>query len=319
MMLQQKVPTVPFRLADLAELGLSRHELRRMVTEDLVRRVVRGAYLPTHLSEETAWRARTIALVVAPDHVVTDRTAAWIHGIDCLTYAEHDAPPPLDACAFRGHTPTKREGVAGRTRDLAPRDVMEIDGLRVTTPLRTALDLGCLLRRREAKAALDALCRRHGLTAGGLAAEARHFKGRRGVRQLRELIGRVNPINESARESWTELAILDAGLPAPECQVWIEVDGVRRYRLDFAYRHARIAIEYDGWAAHERTRDQRDSDRDRRAWLRDDGWTIIVVRRGDFTGDRHDRWLQYLREALEPSYSNVRRMERNSRLIGPEA
>lgn len=195
---------------------------------------------------------------------------------------------------------------------------MEIDGLHLTTPLRTALDLGCLLRRREAKAALDAFCRRHGLTADELSREARSFKGRRGVRQLRELIGRVNPVNESARESWTELAILDAGLPAPECQVWVEVDGEPRYRLDFAYRHARIAIEYDGWEAHERTRDQRDHDRDRRAWLRDNGWTIIVVRRGDFTGQRHDRWLRELRSVLEPRYSNVRRMERNSRLTGPE-
>lgn len=319
MMVPTKVPTAPFTLGDLAALGLTRHGVRRMIDEGLVRRVVRNAYLPTNLPDDTEQRARTVALVVAPGQVVTDRTAAWIHGIDTFTYAERDAPPPIDTCALRGHSPSSRDGVAGRTRDLAPCDIMEIDGLRVTTPLRTALDLGCLLRRREAKAALDAFCRVHGFTARDLAAAEKRFKGRRGVRQLRELIAKVNPRNESARESWTELAILDEGLPAPESQVWIEVDGVRRYRLDLAYRHARIAVEYDGWDAHERSQAQRDNDRDRRAWLRDNGWTVIVVRRGDFTGDRLERWLRELREALEPTYSNVRRMERNSRITRPEA
>ena len=35
-------------------------------------------------------------------------------------------------------------------------------------------------------------------------------------------------------------------------------------------------------------------------------WTVIVVRRGDFTGERLDRWLGELRDALQPDYSNRR-------------
>lgn len=319
MMIPSKVPTAPFALRDLAVLDLTRHDLRRMVRDGLVRHVTRGAYAPSSMPDDIETRARTIALVTAAGHVVTDRTAAWLHGIDTLTYAEHDNPPPVDSCALRGRNPTEREGVAGRTRDLAPEDIVEIAGVRVTTPLRTALDLGCLLKRREAKAALDAFARVHGITAGDLALGARRFAGRRGVRQLRELIALVNPLNESPRESWTELAILDDGLPAPESQWWIEVDGVPRYRLDLAYPYARIAVEYDGWEAHERTPEQRREDDERRAWLREHGWTVIVVRRGDFTGDRLHHWLQELRDALQPTYSTVRRMERNSRLTGPEA
>ena len=84
------------------------------------------------------------------------------------------------------------------------------------------------------------------------------------------------------------LAIADAGLPLPEPQVWIEIDGVPTYRLDFAYRRARVVVEYDGEEAHE---GREAEDEERRAWLRRHGWTVIVVRIGDFTGEALDRWL----------------------------
>ena len=53
-----------------------------------------------------------------------------------------------------------------------------------------------------------------------------------------------------------------------------------------------------------------DHDRRRRKRLRDNGWTIIVVRRGDFAGDAPDRWLRELRDALAPSYSPLMKLER---------
>lgn len=312
--MNDQLPDRPFTTAERAALGLSQHTLERSIKERVVRRVVRGCYVRADLPDSLELRAAAIARVLKPHQVVTDRTAAWLHGIDALTYAEHDVLPPVDVCSLRGNGPSQRAGVDGHTRDLGPRDVMEVHGVRVATPLRTALDLGCLLKRREAMAALDAFCRVHGLSQALLAREATRFRRRRGVVQLRELIGLIDPRAESARESWTRLAIHDAGLPAPEPQVWIEIDGIPTYRLDLAYRRRRIVVEYDGFDAHDRTEDQSEYDESRRGWLRDNGWTIIVIRVGDFTGDNLDRWLKELRAALEPSYSNVRRMERNARL-----
>lgn len=313
-MAEIEIPDNPFTHRDLDDIGISREQLRRLVEADLVRRLVRGAYLKAGIELTPQVRARTVAAVITSHHVVCDRTAAWIHGVDTLTYAEQDIPPPIDVCALRGHEPSERDGVAARSRDLAPHDFMTLHGLRVTTPRRTALDLGCLLRRREAMAALDAFARLHGLTRDELALEARRYRRRRGVIQLRELVALVDARAESARESWTRLAIHDAGIIAPEPQVWIEIDGVPTYRLDLAYRRARVTVEYDGWDAHERTPEQKAHDRKRRRWLRANGWTIIVIRRGDFTGDALDRWLGELRAALRPTYSNVRRMERGSRM-----
>ncbi len=113
---------------------------------------------------------------------------------------------------------------------------MELYGVTVTTPLRTALDLACNLRRREAMAAVNAFARSHGVTAEQMGAELRRFRGRRGVRQLRDLISLLEPLIESQRESWLWLEIHDHGLPLPVPQHWIDIDGVPTYRLDFAIR-----------------------------------------------------------------------------------
>ena len=174
----------------------------------------------------------------------------------------------------------------------------------MTTPLRTALDLGCNLKRREAMAALNEFARHHGITRDSLDRELPRFRGRRGVVQLRELVPLLNRRLESQRESWTLLAINDAGLPLPEAQVWVDVEGIPTYRLDFAYRLAKVAIEYDG-EDHDDP-DQRTYDEERRGWLIDHGWTIVIVRKGDFTGDRLDAWLREIKEALTPTYSSRR-------------
>ena len=141
--------------------------------------------------------------------------------------------------------------------------------------------------------------RRHGLTQELLGTGALRFFRRRGVVQLRQLIPLADPRAESMRESWTRLEILDAGLPCPELQHWIEIDGVPVFRLDLAYPLHRVAVEYDGADFHNRTPEQRTHDRERRAWLDEHGWTVIIVRKGDFTGAALDRWLSELRAALQ--------------------
>ncbi|MFC5729633.1 MULTISPECIES: endonuclease domain-containing protein [Nocardioides] len=275
------------------------------VVDGLLRRPVRGSYRPRRGSDNALADLAAVALA-RPHDVFIDRTAALIHGVDAYTRAEHDLTLSVEMCALRGSDPTELTGVDGRTRDLAPDDIVEVHGLRVTTPLRTAMDLGCNLRRREAFAAMNELARHHRLTVADLAASLPRFRGRRGVVQLRQLIALLEPRVESQRESWTLLAIVDAGLPRPEPQHWIVLDGVPTFRLDFAYPGLRACVEYDGVDAHQQVPAQLEHDRQRRDWLRDHGWTVIVVRNGDFTGPALDRWLRELRAALATSYS-VRR------------
>ena len=83
-----------------------------------------------------------------------------------LRGARRDAAARVVRAAWTRADRTPR-GV-GRTRDLRSDDIILLDGVRVTTPLRTAADLLCLLPRREALAAADALMREHGFTRADL-------------------------------------------------------------------------------------------------------------------------------------------------------
>lgn len=242
-------------------------------------------------------RLRAAALVMPPGSVVVDRSAAGVWGVDCFRYRELDHPPPLEWATLRGRRSSKRAEVHGRSRDLVPEDWSVVEGVRVLTPLRTAMDLGCSLNRRDALSAMDALMRAHGFTRSQMRAMLRRYARRRGVVQLRELISLVDPRAESSGETWTRLAIVDANLPVPELQWWVDVEGVPTYRLDLAYPKAKIAIEYDG-AEHHSSRADKLHDEQRRRWLRCNGWTVIVVDRNSFDPDALDAWIAELRAAL---------------------
>ncbi|HJQ06925.1 MAG TPA: DUF559 domain-containing protein [Nocardioides sp.] len=295
----------PFTVRQAEARGITRQQLHRMVTSRLVRRVLTGVYVAADVPASSELLLEALALVVPADHVITDRTAALVHGVEVFSPSERGAVPRIETCALRGRHPTQRPQTRSGTRTLLPVDVMNLGSLLVTTPHRTALDLGCHLRRRDAMAAMNALARLHELTPAMLALSLPRYRGRRGVVQLRQLIPLVDGRIESHRESWAWLELADAGLPRPEPQHWIEIDGIPTYRLDFAYPHQRVAVEYDGEDFHA-SDEQKLDDEDRRRWLRRNGWTVVVVRKGDFTGRRLDAWVREVRVALRDQSTNRR-------------
>jgi hypothetical protein len=290
-------PDAPFTWPMARHLGISRDFLDRAVRNREVIRLFRGAYLRADIEVTPLVRAQTLALVVGPNCVMCDRTAAWILGVECYEYRQLDGPLPIESYVLRGNDPTDRLECSGGTRDLQPCDWIEIAGVPVTTPIRTALDLGCKLRRRQALAAMDALMRAHGFTRDDMRRLLPRYFRRRGVIQLRELVPLVDGRAESTGESWSRLEIRDRGLPAPEPQYWVHVAGVPTYRLDLAYPHARVVVEYDGEEFHSSEED-RARDEARRGWLREHGWTVIVLDKDSFTEEAILVWIRELREAL---------------------
>jgi very-short-patch-repair endonuclease len=71
----------------------------------------------------------------------------------------------------------------------------------------------------------------------------------------------------------------------------------RELRLDLAYPKHRVCIEYDGAEFHTSPA-QRIHDEDRRALLRQHGWTVIVVTKADLDRDAISRWTGEIRAAL---------------------
>lgn len=292
-----ELPDRPFRFDQLGELGVTPHQLRALVDDGRVRRVLHGVYADAGLADDTRLRARAAALVVAPSAVICDRSAAWLHGVDVFEPGQKVGPPDLELVTPCRAAKVRRTGTSAARRNLRPQDLVTLEGVRVTTPLRTACDLGRLRGRMGAFAALCMLGRERGFGAAEVRAMLPHLKGLRGVVQLRELAALMTTRCESPSEAWTLLAILDAGLPRPEAQVEVVLEGYGLVRLDFAYRLVRIVIEYDGEEHHLRPED-RERDARRRAALRAAGWIVIVVRKKDFSGEALDRWLAEVRRAL---------------------
>lgn len=296
-MLPTVFPAVPFTAEMLAERGVPPKQLARAVANREVRRVLRGVFVCADAPDTIELRASAAALVVSSHLVLCDRTAAWMHGVDVLDFRELDVLPRLDTFALRDRSRTARPECRRGQRDLLPGDICIINGVAVTTPLRTCLDLACCLSRRSALAALDAFMRQHGVTREDMQRLLPRYFRRRGVLQLRQLIPLADARAESQPESWTRLEIVDAGLPRPELQYWVTVGGRPVFRLDLAYPHAKVAVEYDGREFHEGD-EQRQADDRRRTWLRDRGWVVVVLDKDSFTPDAVAAWTAELRTAL---------------------
>ena len=288
----------PFTHQQAVDLGVSREVLRRMVRVGLLRRVLRGVYVDAAADDGLLMRARAVALVLPETAIVTDRTAAWLHGVDALRPGDHLVPPPVEVFQQPGRTRVRSAATSGGERTLLRHDVEVLHGVRVTTPLRTALDLGRLTRRDHAFAALDALLRLGRFGQDELLRDVERFRGQRGVVQLRELAPLADARAESPGESVLRLRWLDSTLPRPELQVEVRERGVLRARLDLAVPELRLAVEYDGRDWHTSPA-QRVHDRQRRDWLGAHGWTVVVLGRSEVFEQPHLAVVR-IRDALVP-------------------
>lgn len=274
---------VPFDRGTARAAGLTDRHLHDLEAAGLLRRVLQGVYAAAQSPDSVRDRVRALHLVLPPDTVVTDRTAGWLHGIPILRRGAHLVAPPLDL-ATTTDTRVRRCGTDGHRRMLSKRDVMDLYGVPVTTPLRTACDLGRLLWRFDALAAVDGALRL-GVRREQLMAETGRFQGFRGVRQLRMLVPLADGRAESPGESALRLHWHDAGLPRPELQHEIlDDDGWPRFRLDVPAPDVRYAAEYDGVEFHS-SRGDRDHDHARRQWIREErNWVIDVFDKDDVYG-----------------------------------
>ena len=199
--------TEPFTPAMAARAGVGRAALDRLHREGRVRRLLRGVYVDATVPVSTTVRARALALVVG-GQLVVGTTAAWLYGVE-VHRREGGSPVPIEV-----HARVRQRYVDRPTR-YAAQDMHTVDGVRCTTPLRTALDLGRLLSADRALAALDGLLRLGAFSHTALMAELPRFGGQAGIVQLRELAASADARAEGAAESVLRLRWLHGRLPTP--------------------------------------------------------------------------------------------------------
>lgn len=293
----------PFTTAYAGSVGVGPTLRRRLVASGLLRPVLRGVLVATQVPDSLLLRVGAVRLVV-PDHAVAvDRLAAWIHGVDALPRSAIHQMPSLDVFSLAASR-MRRAGIRSGIRDLARRDVCVIDGMQVTSPLRTACDLGRLLWRYDALGAIDGFLR-IGVEQAELVSEAERFKGHRGVVQLRRLAPLGDPRAESQPESALRLHWHEAGLPPPDAQIWVYDGDVPRYRIDLGHETTRYGVEYFGEEWH--GEDRREHDDGRVQWLEERDWVIDV-------------FLKHHVYGLDPAGVRLRRgFERARRSLGLRA
>ncbi|MBC6448462.1 endonuclease domain-containing protein [Actinokineospora xionganensis] len=221
---------------------------------------------------EMPTRAAAGLLHVGPGSALTGPTAAWLYG---CTAADIGVVHILTSY----HRPIRgRAGLAVHSGILDGLDTTELAGLRVVGLDFAIAEVLCGGHRPTVLACADqALALVQPADRGELHAAIRHRidtrRDPRGRRRAQALMDLATGKPESPAESALLLALFDDGLPVPRAQVPVtDIHGRERYRLDFAWEEPMIALEYDGYVAHE-ARVERDAERD--TDLRSRGWLIV--------------------------------------------
>lgn len=299
--------TEPFTTAEALGRGVTAKQLTRLVKDGYLRRPLKGVYLAAQVEDSQEMRGRVVCKAAPPGTVVTDWTATWYwSGLD--RPGSHLELPRLDVFKFRGHDRLRNPLVKSGERWLLPSDVVALDGnVWITTPIRTAWDLGRFSPRITAIGGMDALCRAEGFDSAELVEGVERFRRQRGVVQLRGLAPQVDPRAESMGESAVRLSWKDcAGLPEPELQIPVyDAGGVLLYRLDLGVHELLLGVEYDGEAWHSSDED-RAHDEKRRTELEDvHGYRIDVFRRRHVFG-QHAIVMERLQAAVREARSRLR-------------
>lgn len=266
----------PFTTSQAAALGVSAYHLKLLRDAGFLVTRLKGVHHAASLSDCIDLRIACLRLVVPEGYVVVDRTAAWLWGaVMALAPGDHLEVPPICLFAPPGRRLRNKLATSGE-RSLSEQDVVELGGLLVTTPLRTACDLARLEHRFQALGSMDALARVSGITGEQIGVELQRFKGMRGVIQARVLAMLVDPKSESQLESAGRLTWHDECVPWPECQVDIPSPTGGHYYIDVGLRTKRFGLELNGKEFH--GEDRQEHDESRLEWAAEEQeWTIVVA------------------------------------------
>lgn len=237
--------------------------------------VHKDVYVPRGTRPTSIMRAKAAWLRSKRRGVLAGFSAAALHG------ARFIGPEVPAYVIDRYCRPTR--GVVVWEDNVDADELCCIGEMRLTTPLRTAVDLARKFPEDIAIPAIDALARAARLTVADIELASARHRGQRGIRQARKTIGLVDPKAESPRETALRLLIIRSGLPKPESQYLIDNEyGALIGVVDFAWPDLKIAIEYEG--VHHTDPDAVRRDIARIESMAEVGWLVIRVTARDPAG-----------------------------------
>jgi hypothetical protein len=216
----------------LARGGLTKGQLRWNYKS-----IYPGIYVP-RTTAPSLWRNTVGAwLWSGRTGVIAGRAAAALHGALWV-----EAATPIEMIWRSSRPPS---GIVVRNERLDADEIVDIDGMPVTNPARTALDLARHLPRDLAVRHLDALARATGIEACDALSLAQRYPRARGLRRSAVALDLMDPGGQSPKETWLRLVLIDAGLPRPRTQIRVS-DGFNEAFIDMGYDGPMVGLDYDG-------------------------------------------------------------------------
>lgn len=263
---------------------LTERQLRRSCT-----RIYRNIYLRRGVEPNATNRAVAAWLWSGKQAVVAGNSAAALLGAKWV-----DAQAPAELISDRKRPPPL---IITRNETLLAGETVRVNGIPVTSPSRTAFDLGRRPGLQIAVVRIDALARATGVTVEAAEALIDLHRGARGIKQLRQVLTLVDAGAESPQETRTRLLVVAAGLPRPQTQIEVFNDWGRVLaRIDMGWPEIKVGIEYDG-SQHWTDSRIRTNDIDRAAELQRRGWILVRVS-ADLLRYRPDVVISRVRDAL---------------------
>jgi very-short-patch-repair endonuclease len=193
--------------------------------------------------------------------VITGRAAAAMHGALWI-----QSCTPVEIIGRGGRPPN---GIVVRNERIEADEIVELDGLPVTTPDRTAFDLARHLPRDAAVVHLDSLARATDVKSADILLLAQRYPRARGLPRSRIALGLMDGGAQSPKETELRLLLIDAGLSAPRTQIRVS-DGLNEAFIDMGYDEPMVGLDYDG----------RQHLTDRSRYVHDIGRAELIERQG---------------------------------------
>ncbi|MFI7483970.1 hypothetical protein ACH9EU_16315 [Kocuria sp. M1R5S2] len=254
--LPARLQGIGFCRRDALSLGVADHRLRY---PDLSSPVGRGVRVPSQCPAPQLEAARALAARY-PGVVVSHRSAAL--ALRLRVPAHWGTTTELWLTRGDNTRALRRPGVVCRRGLLAREDVVHVEGVPVTSPLRTFLDVCAELSVTEAVVLADGLVNTHryGIRRGvppvcrpeEIDAAVRAHTGRRGIRTARAAADLMRVGSDSPAETRLRLLLEDHGVHGLTLDhPLFDAGGNLVAQPDLALESHRLSLQYEG-SHHER-------------------------------------------------------------------
>ena len=261
-------------------LGSEARAARRLSRHELEKRYIalhKDVYVPRDAALTPVLRAKACWLRSQRRGVLAGFSASALHGAKWID--------PASPAAIIDTNRRPAPGVQVWEERIEADEIDVLNGMRVTTPARTALDLARRCPLGIAVAAIDALTQATDVKAADVELLIGRYRGRRGLRAAKVSLALVDGGAQSPKETWLRLLLVGAGFPRPQTQIavsnqwgWVEA------YLDMGWEDIKVAVEYDG-DQHRSSRAQYVRDIRRLEMLERMGWIVVRVVAEDHRDD----------------------------------